>query len=116
MCDLKKECPKILGLEDINGVFTVLSSLKYLSLIHNHVKWFDVAFFSISVQSIHLGNNKIEEQYSEIQIISPNDVNLISDHMHWKMRSNNQGPKFLAKIFLLFFSELKLESNGFGYK
>ena len=103
MCDLKKECPKILGLEDINGVFTVLSSLKYLSLIHNHVKWFDVAFFPISVQSIHLGNNKIEEQYSEIQIISPNDVNLISDHMHGKMRSNNQGPKLLAKIFLLFF-------------
>ena len=48
-------------LEDINGVFMVLENLKYLSLTHNNVKWFDMAFFPTSVQMINLGENKIEE-------------------------------------------------------
>ena len=48
-------------LEDINGVFMVLDNLKYLHIVNNHVKWFDMAFFPKSVQSINLSHNKIEE-------------------------------------------------------
>ena len=48
-------------LEDINEVFLVLGNLKYISLVHNSVKWFDVAFFPKSVESINLGKNMIEE-------------------------------------------------------
>ena len=50
-------------LEDINGVLMVLVSLKYLSLVNNNVKWFDVAFFPKSVQMINIGRNKIEGHY-----------------------------------------------------
>ena len=48
-------------LEDINEVFLVLGNLKYLSLVHNSVKWFDIAFFPKSVQTINLSKNMIEE-------------------------------------------------------
>ena len=48
-------------LEDINEVFLVLGKLKYLSLSHNSVKWFDLAFFPKSVKSINLSKNMIEE-------------------------------------------------------
>ena len=48
-------------LEDINEVFLVLGNLKYISLVHNSVKWFDVAFFPKSVESINLSKNMIEE-------------------------------------------------------
>ena len=48
-------------LEDINGVFTVLTNLKYLSLVHNSIKWFDIgAFFPKSVEKINLSKNMIE--------------------------------------------------------
>ena len=47
-------------LEDINGVFSVLSNLKYLSLVHNSIKWFDMAFFPKSVEKINLSKNMIE--------------------------------------------------------
>ena len=48
-------------LEDINGVFTVLTNLKYLSLVHNSIKWFDMgAFFPKSVERINLSKNMIE--------------------------------------------------------
>ena len=48
-------------LEDINGVFSVLTSLKYLSLVHNSIKWFDLgAFFPKSVEKINLSKNMIE--------------------------------------------------------
>ena len=50
-------------LEDINGVLMVLVNLKYLSLVNNNVKWFDVAFFPKSVQMINIGRNKIEGHY-----------------------------------------------------
>ena len=49
-------------LEDINGIFSVLDSLKYLSLVENSVKWFDMAFFPKSVETINLNKNMIEEQ------------------------------------------------------
>ena len=55
-------------LEDINGVLMVLVSLKYLSLVNNNVKWFDVAFFPKSVQMINIGRNKIEGHYTFTQI------------------------------------------------
>ena len=48
-------------LEDINEVFLVLSSLKHLSLVHNSVKWFDIAFFPKTVETINLSKNMIEE-------------------------------------------------------
>ena len=51
-------------LEDINGVFMVLVSLKYISLVNNNVKWFDVAFFPKSVHMINIGHNSIEELYT----------------------------------------------------
>ena len=47
-------------LEDINGVFSVLSKLQYLSLVHNSIKWFDMAFFPKSVEKINLSKNMIE--------------------------------------------------------
>ena len=50
-------------LEDINGIFSVLDNLKYLSLAENSVKWFDMAFFPKSVQTINLNKNMIEEQF-----------------------------------------------------
>ena len=50
-------------LEDINGIFSVLDNLKYLSLAENSVKWFDMAFFPKSVQTINLSKNMIEEQF-----------------------------------------------------
>ena len=50
-------------LEDINGVLMVLARLKYLSLVNNNIKWFDVAFFPKSVQMINIGRNKIEGHY-----------------------------------------------------
>ena len=62
-------------LEDINGMVTGLASLKYLSLVHNHVKWFDVAFFPKSVQSINLAHNNIEggTQF-RLQSINPEPI------------------------------------------
>ena len=50
-------------LEDINGIFSVLDNLKYLSLAENSVKWFDMAFFPKSVETINLNKNMIEEQF-----------------------------------------------------
>ena len=47
-------------LEDINEVFLGLGNLKHLSLTHNSVKWFDIAFFPKSVQTINLAKNMIE--------------------------------------------------------
>ena len=48
-------------LEDINEVFLGLGNLKHLSLGHNSVKWFDIAFFPKSVETINLAKNMIEE-------------------------------------------------------
>ena len=47
-------------LEDINEVFLGLGNLKHLNLAHNSVKWFDIAFFPKSVQTINLAKNMIE--------------------------------------------------------
>ena len=48
-------------LEDINEVFLGLGNLKHLSLGHNSVKWFDIAFSPKSVETINLAKNMIEE-------------------------------------------------------
>ena len=37
------------NLDDINGVFSSLSSLKNLSISDNRVKWFDMAFQAIDM-------------------------------------------------------------------
>ena len=48
-------------LEDINGVFSSISSLKNISISHNSLKWFDMAFFHNTIQAINISSNKIEE-------------------------------------------------------
>ena len=48
-------------LEDINGVFSSLPSLKNISIVHNSLKWFDMAFFHKTIQAINISRNKIEE-------------------------------------------------------
>ena len=53
-------------LEDINEVFLVLGNLKALSLAHNSVKWFDLAFFPKSVRVINLSKNMIEVTSSQL--------------------------------------------------
>ena len=48
-------------LDDINGVFSSLSSLKHLSISDNSLKWFDMAFFPKTIQEINMSRNIIEE-------------------------------------------------------
>ena len=48
-------------LEDVNGVFSSISSLKNISISHNSLKWFDMAFFHNTIQAINISSNKIEE-------------------------------------------------------
>jgi Leucine-rich repeat (LRR) protein len=48
-------------LDDINGVFSSLSSLKHLSISDNSLKWFDMAFFPKTIQAINMSRNIIEE-------------------------------------------------------
>ena len=48
-------------LQDINGVFSSLSSLKHLSIYDNSLKWFDMAFFPKTIQAINMSRNWIEE-------------------------------------------------------
>ena len=48
-------------LEDINGILSSVSSLKYLSISQNNLKWFDMAFFTKTVQTINMSRNFIEE-------------------------------------------------------
>ena len=48
-------------LQDINGVFSSLSSLKNLSISDNSLKWFDMAFFPKTIQAINMSKNMIEE-------------------------------------------------------
>ena len=48
-------------LDDINGVFSSLSSLKNLSISDNSLKWFDMAFFPKTIRAINMSRNIIEE-------------------------------------------------------
>ena len=85
-------------LEDINGMVTGLGSLKYLSLVHNHVKWFDVAFFPKSVQSINLAHNNIE------------------GGTQFRLQSINPEPILTFDLFLIFsFFENVLDNKGVSY-
>jgi len=91
-------------LEDINGVFMVLVSLKYISLVNNNVKWFDVAFFPKSVHMINIGHNSIEEIGNYYKMFE--DFSLSSlDVSH-----NNIG-RLEAQIFVESLQEINLEGN-----
>ena len=84
-------------LEDINGMVTGLGSLKYLSLVHNHVKWFDVAFFPKSVQSINLAHNNIE------------------GGTQFRLQSINPEPILTSDLFLIFSFFENVPDKGVSY-
>ena len=78
-------------LEDINGVFSSITSLKNVSISHNNLKWFDMAFFHNTIQAINISSNKIEEIGNYYKIfdesslqsmdLSYNSISYLDQHM-----------------------------------
>merc|ERR1719438_439403 len=91
-------------LEDINEVFLVLGNLKYISLVHNNVKWFDVAFFPKSVESINLGKNMIEEIGNYFKLLEGFSLRSLD-------LSYNRIFSLEARIFVESLEEINLEGN-----
>ena len=92
-------------LEDINGVFSSVSSLSYLSISHNNLKWFDMAFFPKTIQTINMSRNCIEEignYYNMLEGFSLQSLDL----------SYNKIGSLGNNIFVESMEEINLEGNN----